>query len=160
MNLAEKFEPRVLRLVPDGCWTIPSLVPDRQGYLRVGPKRSRAHRVFYEHHFGPIPSGLTLDHLCRNRACVNPAHLEPVTNRVNILRGESLVAQQARQTHCVNDHPLSGENLWINSRGFRQCRECRRVQARAYKKRHPDRLRTANAAYRTALRERARRVTG
>lgn len=92
-----------------------------------------AHRVAYGLLVGAIPDGLTLDHLCRVRHCVNPAHLEPVTMYENMLRGESFSARQARQTHCKNGHPLSGDNLYSNpNRKQRVCRTCRTAYVRAY----------------------------
>jgi hypothetical protein len=86
-----------------------------------------AHRVAYEQVFGPIPAGMTLDHLCRNRRCVNPDHLEPVTNRENILRGTSPSAVHARKTHCPKGHSYSAENTYTKPRGSRECRTCKRV---------------------------------
>jgi hypothetical protein len=84
----------------------------------TGPRNVRAHRYVYERLVGPIPAGMTLDHLCRNRACVNPAHLEPVTGPENTRRAVAL------QTHCLRGHPLSGPNLYCRN-GRRHCRECR-----------------------------------
>lgn len=83
-----------------------------------------AHRLAYEWCVGPIPEKMTLDHLCRVRHCVNPAHLEPVTHRENVLRGEGVAAKQARQTHCVRGHELSGDNVryWKRKRYCRACR--------------------------------------
>jgi hypothetical protein len=78
---------------------------------------------------GPIPEGKQLDHLCRNRACINPEHLEPVTAKENILRGESFSAKNARKTHCIHGHELSGDNLRILKHG-RVCLECRRTKDR------------------------------
>lgn len=88
-----------------------------------------AHRLAYEMLVGPIPKGLHIDHLCRVRECVRPAHLEPVTPAVNALRGYGVCAQYARQTHCVNGHELSPENIYPSDRGWRICITCKRTQA-------------------------------
>lgn len=94
----------------------------------------RAHRVTYERIVGPVPNGLPLDHLCRQRDCVNPAHLEPVTHRVNILRGESRSAQRARQKTCSRGHPLIAENLYSEpGRTHRICRICKNWRTRKYR---------------------------
>lgn len=86
-------------------------------------QRARAHRIAYELVVGSIPDGLTLDHLCRNRACVKPAHLEPVTSRENILRGEGISARNARKTECIHGHNTWGHEPGRPSR--RVCLTCR-----------------------------------
>lgn len=109
----------------NGCWEWQGSL-DRYGYGRiwVNQKWVIAHRYFFKAHKGHLPS--CLDHLCRNRACVNPDHLEPVTNKVNVLRGENFAAKNARKTHCKNGHPYSKENTWFRKTGARVCRECDR----------------------------------
>ncbi len=84
-----------------------------------------AHRYAYELMVGPIPAGLTIDHKCRVHNCVQPAHLEPVTCRVNILRGDT-GQNNAQKTHCPHGHPYSDDNLIVTLEGWRRCRTCRR----------------------------------
>lgn len=111
----------------DGCWTWNgSRTSNGYGRVRRVQKLWSVHRYVYELLLGPVPEGLVLDHLCRNRACCNPAHLEPVTFRENVLRGEGPAALHARKTHCLRGHALTAENL-IPGRGYRQCRICWRA---------------------------------
>lgn len=83
-----------------------------------------AHRVSYELFFEKIPKGLELDHLCRVINCVNPKHLEAVTHRVNMLRGETLAAKNVAKTHCPKGHEYSPDNTHICRRNIRHCRIC------------------------------------
>ena len=103
------------------------------GYGSFHPKTKEsvlAHVFAYSLLKGAIPRGLELDHLCRNKSCVNPEHLEPVTHRENVLRGTGTSAINAAKTHCVNGHKLSGRNLKIRSNGNRDCKACARQRAR------------------------------
>lgn len=117
---------------PTPCW-IYHKVPTQLGYAQMTmPDGSQpgAHRAFYEHFRGPIPEGLTIDHLCRVRRCVNPDHLEPVTRGENSLRGEGPAAQNARKTHCPRGHEYTPENTRVTPQGTRACRACARERRR------------------------------
>ncbi|WP_229662619.1 HNH endonuclease signature motif containing protein [Nocardioides phosphati] len=107
-----------------------------QGYglFWSGEQRTTvAHRWAWEQRNGPIPDGLQLDHLCRVRHCVNPDHLEPVTPRENVMRGDTPAARNAAKTHCARaGHPLSGPNLYISPKGARECRTCRNAASARY----------------------------
>jgi hypothetical protein len=139
-----KFQPITDRIrgnmrIADGCWIWTSKL-DRTGYglieFRI-PGQGRAsrhwrvaHVVSYEAFLGPVAAGRQLDHLCRNRACVNPQHLEPVTASVNVQRAVPF----ARKTTCSRDHPFTEANTRM--RGSRRvCRECDRIRAAAYRAR-------------------------
>jgi hypothetical protein len=120
------------------CWPwVASRTDTGYGQVWDGHRLVRAHRLIYELLVGPIPEGLTLDHLCRNRACVNPAHLEPVTMRENTLRGIGPAALHAAKTHCKYGHPFAAENLHLTPSGIRVCLTCRRALARGFSARHP-----------------------
>lgn len=96
-----------------------------------------AHRWVYILLRGPIPNGLTLDHLCRNHRCVNPDHLEPVTKRDNTLRGTNQAAKRAKQTHCQHGHLLSGDNLLRQRLTGRRCRTCRQNREQGHSQYRP-----------------------
>lgn len=105
------------------------------GYVRFNGKMQIAHRVIYELLVGPIPKGLDLDHLCRNRACCNPEHLEPVTRKENVRRGDGIKAtikrhQKHREnTHCPYGHEYTPENTY-NYKGGRSCNQCRKEHSK------------------------------
>jgi hypothetical protein len=117
--------------VDDGCWLWTAAI-SAGGYGRSwdGKKSIYAHRQVYEAIVGPIAPGLQIDHLCRVRSCVNPSHLEPTTQRINILRGVSPVANNARKIYCIRGHLLSGDNLVKRSRSGRNCLTCHRDRER------------------------------
>ena len=108
------------------CWHWVGAINHRgYGHIYIDGVTRRAHRIAYERLVGPIDANLQLDHLCLVKACINPAHLEPVSNLVNQQRTE-----KATKTHCIRGHLLAGHNLIIKSPksgGQRQCRECKRL---------------------------------
>ena len=104
----------------------------RYGHISIGGRGRRVHRVAYELWRGPIPEGFTIDHLCRNPGCANPRHLEPVTNKKNILRGNGWAARNARKTHCPQGHEYTIGNLYVTPKGDRRCRECAREKSRKW----------------------------
>jgi hypothetical protein len=127
----DRFWAKVERRAADECWPWRG-AGNGHGYGHVLRERRTvpAHRVAYELVVGPIPTGLTLDHLCRNRLCVNPAHLEPVTHRVNTLRGCGPAARRATVTHCPYGHAYTPENTYVSRRNQRECRTCRTQRSR------------------------------
>jgi hypothetical protein len=131
------------------CWNWQGSTWDGYGKMRIGSRADKstrldsAHRIAYQELIGPIPQGLQLDHLCRNRACCNPGHLEPVTNRENVIRGLGpvLLAERKRAiTHCPQGHPYTEENTYArqnSSNGIsRRCRACALKQNAASRKTH------------------------
>ncbi len=116
------------------------ITSDGYGRLRFNGKKVLVHRLAYERCREIIPSGLEPDHLCRNRACFCPAHMEIVTKTENIRRGISLPIlaayreEQQRRTHCIHGHLFDDRNTGRNSKGNRYCRECKNSARRVTEK--------------------------
>lgn len=128
----------------DACWWwTGSKTGEGYGQLKLGKTTRVAHRVVYELLVNAVPDGLELDHLCRNRACVNPAHLEPVSHSVNVQRAE----KPKSASHCKRGHPFDHENTINRADGRRMCRTCRRASGRE----HARRKRRKRAADRNTL---------
>jgi hypothetical protein len=135
--LMDRFWEKVFPEPNSGCWLwCGALTKAGYGKISLGYREGKevyAHRLSYETHYGPIPDGLVIDHLCRVTCCVNPQHLEPVTHKVNVRRGrvcdlhdpDNPVHPNSRKTACLRGHPLSGSNLHISPSGSRICRTCR-----------------------------------
>lgn len=119
------------------CWEWKGTKSPTTGYGqfkpdgRRGSKLSSPHRFAYEFFIGPIPEGHEVDHLCSVRHCCNPLHLEAVTVQENRRRRDT------KKTHCKWGHPLSGDNIWISSRGLRKCKQCNRRNVKEFFARNP-----------------------
>jgi hypothetical protein len=118
---------------------------EQYGFFKLKGKVRPAHRVAYEDIIGPIPSGLVLDHLCRNPSCVNPFHLEPVTRQVNTQRGRSAAViaewhkrhkRRRKKTHCKRGHPFTSENTYVPVHwSGRRCRACQALHTKEWRRR-------------------------
>ena len=141
--LPERFWLKVRRAAGD-CWMWTAST--NSGYGQFGMWKEgrvvlRAHRVAFKAAGGVMVPGMTLDHLCRNRACCNPMHLEQVSRAENVMRGIGPAAMNARKTHCKNGHPFNDENtshiVAASGNPGRDCRVCHRDRERArYRRRH------------------------
>lgn len=114
------------------CWLWTATINNRgYGLFYLSGRMVLAHRVAYEIRIGPIPPGAEIDHVrergCAHRHCVNPAHLEPVTHRENLLRGSGFAATNARKTQCIHGHELTPQNTYVRHTGWRGCRTCKRA---------------------------------
>jgi hypothetical protein len=129
-----KFEQMYIPEPNSGCWLWIGHI-SANGYAKLGS--GYAHRVSYESHVGPIEGGLVIDHVCRTKSCVNPHHLELVTQAENVQRGVPFWRRrpgpQALKTHCLKGHPFSGSNLYVKPNGRRVCRACAQDQRASHK---------------------------
>ena len=133
-SMAERLEANSIPEPNTGCWLwTKATCSSGYGTIHDNYRTLVAHRVSFAIHRGPIPEGMHLDHLCRTRACINPWHLEPVTNRENVLRGQSVMSSRAAQMFCKRGHFLSGENVYRigKNRNGRACVRCARDAASA-----------------------------
>ena len=133
--LIQSFRSRVR--IPDDpskCWRWMAGVSGGYGMFWTGKKNEVTHRIMYELLHGEIRKIRTLDHLCRNRICCNPSHLEVVTIGENVLRGEGPTAVNARRTECKSGHSFNKENTYYRKSGGRACRVCVKLASKAWRK--------------------------
>ena len=120
----------------DTCWLWTGNLNDSDyGRFGSGKKSHRAHRWAWEQWVGPIPEGFDIDHICRVHRCVNPDHLEPTTQYINKMRGESPFALNKRKEFCPSNHEYTIENTYTSKSNMRHCRKCGAERARAYRAR-------------------------
>ena len=128
-NTLESIIARSIPVTESGCWLwLGSTKAKGYGNVNFNGKAWKVHRIVYELMRGPIPTGFTIDHLCRVRCCINPDHLEPVTNKVNVLRGMGITAVNAKKTVCPYGHPYVEENIYRNIYNERECLTCKRAR--------------------------------
>lgn len=129
----ERFRAKFVANSHEKCWVWKKSLDNGYGRFWWNNRTELAHRFSYILFIGKIPHSKQLDHLCRNRACVNPAHLEPVDIKTNVLRGAGVTAKNANKSECLRGHRLDEVNLYHSKRGTRVCAECQRFRLKRWR---------------------------
>lgn len=135
MNKLPKRLQEKITITDNGCWQWTGSI-GLKGYGLTSYKdiSYSAHKFIYQLLKGEVPAGLVLDHLCRNRSCVNPKHLEIVTQQVNLLRGKTKAAENAAKRECIKGHKYTDENTYVKPNGARNCKICQRIRVMNYQR--------------------------
>lgn len=132
-----RFQKKIELDLLTGCWNwTAATIKSGYGYFSYNGKPRLSHRISYEHWNGKIPNGLHIDHICRNRLCANPSHLEVVTNKENCNRGvhpKGIYHHYGKKTHCIRNHPFDKNNTYRDSKGSRQCIKCSRMRVKEHR---------------------------
>jgi len=136
LELAKRKFDELYTINNDGCFVWLGAIDRRDGYGRFYDGTGRtatAYGFAWQYNHGPVPEGMVLDHICRNRACVNHTHLRLLTNAENVLCGTGVTAANAQKVECANGHPLIGDNLYVRPNGERDCKACRLAASRRHR---------------------------
>lgn len=128
-ELEERITARVK--ITGTCWIWQGALRNGYGAIGIAGKTLYTHRLMYELRIGPIPDDLVIDHLCRNPPCCNPDHMEAVTRGQNVLRGDR--GRGTRVTQCHRGHPYTPDNTYVNPKGHRVCRTCKKAREQQYR---------------------------
>lgn len=129
MAIEQRFSAKYQVNCVSGCWDWTASKNCGYGQMNIGGKPIFAHRISHILHKGPIPKNLVVDHICRNRGCVNPLHLRLLTRGENVMCGDTIPARKKQAKLCPNGHEYVGKNIYWH-RGHRHCRECRKIHDR------------------------------
>ena len=133
----ERITESIIEVTDGSCLISECGITNGYCYMNMNGKKTALHRYVYEREFGKIPKGYVIDHLCENTQCINPYHLEVVTNKENVLRGNGLTAQNARKTHCKRGHEFTPENTYLDKAGKgRACNTCMIAYSRNWRATH------------------------
>lgn len=137
MNTAPLIDRFIKKISPTTCWEWVGTISCGYGQILSGGRVEPAHRVAYKLFYGDIPEGLHIDHLCRNRKCVNPLHMEAVTCRENILRGVGPASINSKKTYCPKGHEYTEENTFRSKDNSRRCKRCDLERMREARSKNP-----------------------